>query len=112
MRQFRIGEVVTCIPHMFPRSAAPGNYKIIAAMPDRDGDHMYRIKSPLEEHERVVGENLLVRSEGYLPEEALKQSSRRGSITLPKLRIALRVEAEDEPCSWSIASVPEQLADS
>jgi hypothetical protein len=29
-------------------------------MPDRDGDHIYRIKSPLEEHERVVKESLLV----------------------------------------------------
>ena len=106
MRQFRIGEVVTCIPHMFPRDAAQGNYKIVAAMPDRDGDHIYRIKSPLEEYERVVGENVLVRSDGCLPVEVLEQSSRRGSITLPKLRIALRVEAEDEPFSWSIASAP------
>jgi hypothetical protein len=112
MRQFRIGEVVTCIPHMFPRSAAPGNYKIIAAMPDRDGDRMYRIKSPLEEHERVVGENLLVRSEGYLPEEASAQSSRRGSITLPTLKEFLQVQQQNEECSWSIASVPEQLAES
>jgi hypothetical protein len=112
MRQFRIGEVVTCIPHMFPRSAAPGNYKIIAAMPDRDGDRMYRIKSPLEEHERVVGENLLVRSEGYLPEEVSAQSSRRGSITLPTLKEFLQVQQQDEACSWSIASVPEQFAES
>jgi hypothetical protein len=106
MRQFRIGEVVTCIPHMFPRDAAQGNYKIVAAMPDRDGDHIYRIKSPLEDYERVVGENLLVRSDGCLP-EVREQRSRRGSITLPKLRIALRVDAEDEPCSWSIVSAPE-----
>jgi hypothetical protein len=56
---------------MFPRDAAPGNYTIVAAMPDRDGDHIYRIKSPLEEYERVVAENLLVRSRGYLPEEEL-----------------------------------------
>ncbi len=86
MRQFTVGEVVTCIPHMIPRSAAPGDYKVVAAMPDRDGDHIYRIKSPLEEHERVVAENLLVRSEGYLPEEVLQQSPRRRSITLPTLR--------------------------
>jgi hypothetical protein len=107
MRQFRIGEVVTCIPHLFPRNAAQGNYKIVAAMPDRDGDHIYRIKSPLEEHERVVGENLLVRSDGCLPVEICEQSPRRGSITLPKLRIALRVEAEGESCGWSIAAAQE-----
>ena len=86
MRQFNIGQVVTCIPDMFLRHAASGDYKVIAAMPDRDGDHMYRIKSPLEEHERVVKESLLVKSEGHLPEQILKQSSRRRSVTLPTLQ--------------------------
>ena len=85
MRQFNVGEVVTCVSDMFLRHAAPGDYKIIAAMPDRDGDHIYRIKSPLEEFERVVKESLLVKSEGYLPEQVLKQSSRRRSVTLPTL---------------------------
>src|SRR5262249_46024366 len=54
MRQFGVGDVVTCIPDMFLRYAAPGDYKIVAAMPDRDGDRVYRINSPLEEQERVV----------------------------------------------------------
>jgi hypothetical protein len=86
MRQFRIGQVVTCIPDRFLRHAAPGDYKIIAAMPDRDGDHVYRIKSPLEEHERVVRESLLVKSEGYLPEEVVIKRSRR-TISLAALRV-------------------------
>ena len=86
MRQFSIGQVVTCIPDRFLRHAAPGDYKIIAAMPDRDGDHVYRIKSPLEEHERVVRESLLVKSEGYLPEEVVIKRSRR-TITLATLRV-------------------------
>jgi hypothetical protein len=86
MRQFSVGEVVTWIPDMLLRSEAHGDYRIIAAMPDRDGDHIYRIKSPLEEYERVVKEELLVKSEGYLPEEALPQASRRRSITLPTLQ--------------------------
>jgi len=43
---------------MISRSAAPGDYKTVGEMPERDGDRMYRIKSPLEEHERVVGESL------------------------------------------------------
>ena len=86
MHQFSVGEVVTCIPDMFLRDAAAGDFKIIATMPDRDGDHMYRIKSPLEEYERVVRESLLVKSEGYLPEEILEKGSRRRSITLPTLR--------------------------
>jgi hypothetical protein len=82
-RQFSIGEVVACILDMFLRHAAPGDYKIVAAMPDRDGDHIYRIKSPLEEHERVVKDSLLVKSNGFFPEEALRKSSRPRSITLP-----------------------------
>jgi hypothetical protein len=86
MRQFNIGQVVTCIPDRFLRHAAPGDYKIIAAMPDRDGDHVYRIKSPLEEHERVVRESLLVKSEGYLPEEVVIKRSRR-TISLATLRV-------------------------
>jgi hypothetical protein len=57
-------------------------------MPDRDGHHMYRIKSPLEEYERVVKEDLLAKSNGYLPEEAPAQVLRRDSITLPSLEAA------------------------
>jgi len=87
MRQFSVGEVVTWIPDMLLRFEAHGNYRIIAAMPDRDGDHMYRIKSPLEEYERVVKEDRLVKSKGYLPEEVLIQGSRRRSITLPTLQL-------------------------
>jgi len=86
MRQFSVGEVVTWIPDLLLRSETHGDYRIIAAMPDRDGDHMYRIKSPLEEYERVVKEDLLVKSKGYLPEEVLKRGSRRRSITLPTLQ--------------------------
>jgi hypothetical protein len=86
---FRSGEVcrevVTWIPDVLLRSEAHGDYRIVAAMPDRDGDHVYRIKSPLDEYERVVKEDLLVKSKGYLPEEVLKQRPRRRSITLPRL---------------------------
>ena len=57
-------------------------------MPDREGDHMYRIKSPLEEYERVVKEDLLVKSTGYLPEEAPARVSRHSSFTLPTLQAA------------------------
>ena len=71
---------------MFLRYAAPGDYKIVAAMPDRDGDHVYRIKSPLEEHERVVKESLLVKSEGYLPEGEGVDNRPQRSITLPELQ--------------------------
>ena len=82
MHQFNAGEVVTCIPDMFLRHAAPGGYKILGRMPDRDGDHMYRIKSPLEDYERVVKETALVRSDCDLPDEILVPRPRRRAITL------------------------------
>jgi len=85
MHQFSAGDVVTCISDMFLRHAAPGDYKVIAPMPDRDGDHMYRIKSPLEEHQRVVKESLLVKSVGHLLEEVPEKRLRGRSITLPTL---------------------------
>ena len=88
MRRFSVGEVVTWIPDLLLRSESHGDYRIVAAMPDRDGDHMYRIKSPFEEYERVVKEGLLVKSTGYLPEEAPAQVSRHSSITLPTLQAA------------------------
>jgi hypothetical protein len=87
MRQFSVGEVVTWIPELLLRFEGRGDYRIIAAMPDRDGDRMYRIKSPLETYERVVKEDLLVKSKGCLPEEVLKQPLRRRSITLPTLQL-------------------------
>src|SRR5262245_39159744 len=52
--RFSVGEVVTWIPDLLLRSETRGDYRIVAAMPDRDGDHMYRIRSPLEEYERVA----------------------------------------------------------
>ena len=88
MRRFSVGEVVTWTPGALLRSEAHGDYRIVAAMPDRDGDHMYRIKSPLEEYERVVKEDLLVKSTGYLPEEPPTRVSRYSSITLPTLQTA------------------------
>jgi hypothetical protein len=80
MRQFKVGEVVTCCV----RYSAPGGYKIIAFMPDQDGEHLYRIKSPREEYERVVKENTLAWSEDVLPEEPTERRRvGRRNITLP-----------------------------
>ena len=86
MRQFNVGEVVTWNPGLFLRSETRGDYRIVATMPDRDGHHMYRIKSPLEEYERAVKEDLLAKSNGCLPEEVPARVSRRRSITLPTLQ--------------------------
>ena len=84
MHQFNVGQVVAFIPGMFIRHAAPGDYQVIAVMPDRDGDHMYRIKSPHEEYERVVEESVLIQSDGYLPDLS-KRNTPRSFITLPRL---------------------------
>ena len=88
MRQFSVGEVVTWIPDLFLRSETRGDYRIVATMPDRDGHHMYRIKSPLEEYERAVKEDLLSKSNGYLPEQVPARVSRRSSVALPILQPA------------------------
>jgi hypothetical protein len=88
MRQFSVGEVVTWIPDSFLRRETHGDYRIVAAMPDQDGHHMYRIKSPLEAYERVVKEDLLAKSNGYLPEEVPVRVTRRRSITLATLQPA------------------------
>jgi hypothetical protein len=88
MRQFNVGEVVTWIPDLLLRWETHGDYRIVAAMPDQDGHHMYRIKSPLEEYERVVKEDLLAKSNGYLPEEVPARVTRRRSITLATLQPA------------------------
>jgi hypothetical protein len=43
---------------------------------------MYRIRSPLEEHERAVKECLLVKSEGYLLDEVPERRPHRKTISL------------------------------
>ena len=88
MRQFSVGEVVTWIPDLLLRSETRGDYRIVATMPDRDGHHMYRIKSPLEEYERAVKEDLLAKSSGQLPEQVPALVSRRSSVAPPILQIA------------------------
>ena len=97
MRQFSIGDVVTWIPDLLLRSESQGDYRVVGEMPDRDGDHIYRIKSPFEEHERVVKESLLVKSQGYLPIEVPTASSREQPITLPSLPLRGRLSASVSP---------------
>lgn len=41
------------------RSAAPGQYEIVGYQPDEDGEPRYRIKSELEQHERIARESEL-----------------------------------------------------
>jgi len=41
------------------RTAAAGLYEVVQQLPPRGGDYQYRIKSPSEDHERVVKESEL-----------------------------------------------------
>src|SRR5215831_10912220 len=98
MRRFSVGEVVTWIPDLLLRSESHGEYRVVATMPDRDGDHMYRIKSPLEEYERVVKEDLLGNLEQYplLAERVgcsprTKVSPRSGAVLTPGRRLRGRL---------------------
>ena len=88
MRQFSVGEVVTWIPDLFLRRETRGDYRIVATMPDRDGQHMYRIKSPFEQYERAVKEDVLAKSDGYLPDQVPARVSRRSSVAPPILQVA------------------------
>jgi len=73
--------------------------RVIGAPPEFLGHHHFGLArkfgpewmddhrgSSLEEHERVVRESLLVKSEGYLPEEVVIKRSRR-TISLAVLRV-------------------------
>jgi hypothetical protein len=56
---FITGHVVRlrkCFP---PRNAMPGLYKIVAQLPERDGEFQYRVKSGSEPFYRTVPENEL-----------------------------------------------------
>ena len=59
---YSVGEQVECLSDRFLRHAASGEYKILGFLPEREGERCYRIKSPLEEHERAVTEGLLRRA--------------------------------------------------
>jgi hypothetical protein len=56
--QFHVGQTVYLRPAA-ARNAAPGAYEIRAMLPDEGGQRLYRIKSLIEPHERVVSEQEL-----------------------------------------------------
>jgi hypothetical protein len=52
--KFHIGQLVELRPKKGSAiSAARGAYEILKQLPERDGELQYRIKSAVEEHERV-----------------------------------------------------------
>jgi hypothetical protein len=56
---FVAGNVVRLSRRYPPRKAAPGQYKVVAQLPERDGQLQYRIKSGCEPFYRTVAENEL-----------------------------------------------------
>jgi hypothetical protein len=57
--KFKLGQTVFLQPTIFNRDSARGAYEVTKQLPERDGQFEYRIKSPREPHERVVGESEL-----------------------------------------------------
>jgi hypothetical protein len=57
--RFITGNIVRLRRRFPPRKAAPGPYKIVAQLPERDGQFQYRIKSGCEPFYRTVNENEL-----------------------------------------------------
>jgi hypothetical protein len=53
------GLVVRLRQRFPPRNAAPGPYKIVAQLPERDGQFQYRVKSGCEPFYRTVPEDEL-----------------------------------------------------
>jgi len=59
IHQFRITQSVRFRYYERLRSAAPGEYEILGYQPHEDGEPRYRIKSALEQHERIARESEL-----------------------------------------------------
>jgi len=58
--KFHIGQLVEFRPKKgAPISAARGAYEVLKQLPERDGELQYRIKSAVEEHERIALESEL-----------------------------------------------------
>jgi hypothetical protein len=57
--RFVIGNVVHLSKRFPPRQAAPGPYKVVSQLPERNGQCQYRIKSGCEPFYRTVTENEL-----------------------------------------------------
>ena len=53
--KYRIGQRVTFLGPAYMRGAS-NEYEIVKLLPAEAGQPLYRVKSPLEHHERVMGE--------------------------------------------------------
>jgi hypothetical protein len=62
VHQYHIGDTVEYVFDIFTRYAAPGNYKVRELFRHAKASFTNRIKSPLENHERVMMECMLRKS--------------------------------------------------
>jgi hypothetical protein len=61
IHKFHIGQMVRLIGGYRQRNAPGGSYQVKQQLPYGEGDYQYRIKSPREQHERVVKESEIER---------------------------------------------------
>ena len=59
--KFGVGEIVMVRPAI-PRNMPGGAYEVTKQLPHNGREFEYRIKSANEEHERVAGENELIKA--------------------------------------------------
>ena len=60
--KFKVGDIVSYLPAtLHSRNAARGAYEVVRVMPNEKGIAAYRIRSSLEEHERVAEESELAK---------------------------------------------------
>jgi hypothetical protein len=73
---FLTGNMVHLSKRYPPRKAAPGPYKVVCQLPERDGQLQYRIKSGCEPFYRTVKENELEAAASPLvPEPGMRATS-------------------------------------
>jgi hypothetical protein len=59
IHRFGIGKIVRFSATLRLPNAAAGTYRVVAQLPQRDGEFQYRIKSDREPYDRVVKEDEL-----------------------------------------------------
>ncbi len=55
--RFSIGQTVRLSRDFHYRQVAKGEYEVVRQLPDERGEYQYRIKSTIENYERVVDES-------------------------------------------------------
>ena len=89
---FIAGTLVRLSKRVPPRNTAPGSYKVIAQLPERDGQLQYRVKSGYEPFYRTVTENELESNLG-----TSRAASPFGASSPGMLQLGFRIPRSDDP---------------